>query len=203
MAETLLETPVEGTDAPSVHPLSMMTEAEAHAAIEVLRRSGRIGDGARFHGFCIAEPPKDEVAAWTPGTQTDRRFEVVVHENGEVHIAVVSVTRGEVDSWTHHPGVVPRVGMAELFAVMDACRKDPGFAAALAKRGITDPSQVQIDPWPTGDYDFDFEIGRRLLAPEPRRQRLRVPARRADGAYRRGHAGSAAGHRFRPVAGGV
>lgn len=162
MADTLLETPVEGADTPSVHPLSMMTEAEAHAAIEVLRRSGRIGADARFHGFCIWEPPKAEVAAWTPDTATDRRFEVVVHENGEVHIAVVSVTRGEVDSWTHHRGVVPRVGMAELFAVMDACRKDPGFAAALAKRGITDTSQVQIDPWPTGDYDFDFEVGRRV-----------------------------------------
>ena len=162
MTETLLERPSDGAAMPSRHPLSMMTEAEAHAAIEVLRRSGRIGDGARFHGFCIWEPPKDEVAAWTPAAGTDRRFEIVVRENGEMHTAVVSVTRGEVDSWVHHPDAVPRVGQVELFAVMDACRKDPGFAEAIAKRGITDPSQVQIDPWPTGDYGFEFEAGRRV-----------------------------------------
>ena len=162
MTETLLDRPSDDAVTPSRHPLSMMTEAEAHAAIEVLRRSGRIGDSARFHGFCIWEPPKAEVAAWTPGSDTDRRFEVVVRENGEVHTAVVSVTRGQVDSWVHHPGIVPRVGMAELFAVMDACRADPGFAAAIAKRGIADTSQVQIDPWPTGDYGFGFETGRRV-----------------------------------------
>ena len=140
----------------------MMTAAEASAAIEVLRRSGRISDDARFHGFRLWEPPKAEVADWSPEVGTDRRLEIVVREAGETHTAVVSVTRGEVDSWVHHPGVVPRVGMAELFAVMDACRADPGFAEAIARRGITDSSQVQVDPWPTGDYGFEFEDGRRV-----------------------------------------
>ncbi len=162
MTETTLERPFPAAATTSRHPLSMMTEAEAHAAIEVLRRSGRIGDDARFHGFRIWEPPKADVAAWTPATDTDRRFEIVVRENRQVHVAVVSVTRGEVDSWVHYPDVVPRVGQTELFAVMEACRKHPEFAAAVAKRGIEDISQVQIDPWPTGDYGLEFEAGRRV-----------------------------------------
>ena len=45
---------------------------------------------------------------------------------------------------------------------MEACRNDPTFQEALTQRGITDSSTVQIDPWPTGDYGFDFENGRRV-----------------------------------------
>ena len=45
---------------------------------------------------------------------------------------------------------------------MEACRNDPIFQEALTQRGITDSSTVQIDPWPTGDYGFDFENGRRV-----------------------------------------
>ena len=45
---------------------------------------------------------------------------------------------------------------------MEACRTDPTFQEALEQRGITDPTTVQIDPWPTGDYGFKFEDGRRV-----------------------------------------
>ena len=145
-----------------MHPLSMMTTEEIETSVAVLRDSGRIDDSATFHGCCIHEPPKLEVAAWKPGDPTDRRLDLVVRSQGEVYEATVSVTRGEVDRWEMIPDVVPRVGFVELFKVMNACITNPDVQKALEKRGITDPSTVQIDPWPTGDYGFAFENGRRV-----------------------------------------
>ena len=140
----------------------MMTAEEIETCVDVLRDAGRIDDTSTFHGCCIYEPPKDEVAAWQRGDGADRRLDLVVRHSGEVYEARVSVTRREVDRWETVPGVVPRVGFVELFKVMEACRTDPTFQAALEQRGITDPATVQIDPWPTGDYGFKFEDGRRV-----------------------------------------
>ena len=156
-----------------MHPLSMMTEDEARTAQKILRDAGHVDDASRFHGFCIHEPPKSEVAAWTPGDEVDRRLEVVVRNGGEVYEATVSVSRGEVDRWEHQPDVVPRIGFLEIATVQQACRDSEAFQAAVAARGVDDVSKVQIDPWPTGDYGFEFEAGRRVqrcigfFRPEP------------------------------------
>ena len=139
-----------------------MTAEEIETCVDVLRDAGRIDGTSTFHGCCIYEPPKDEVAAWQLGDSADRRFELVVRHSGEVYEARVSVTRREIDRWEAVPDVVPRVGFVELFKVMEACRTDPTFQEALEQRGITDPTTVQIDPWPTGDYGFKFEDGRRV-----------------------------------------
>tara|TARA_Y100000590_G_scaffold129285_1_gene147771 strand:+ start:883 stop:2760 length:1878 start_codon:yes stop_codon:yes gene_type:complete len=140
----------------------MMTAEEIETCVDVLRDAGRIDGTSTFHGCCIYEPPKDEVAAWQLGDSADRRLELVVRHSGEVYEARVSVTRGEIDRWEAVPDVVPRVGFVELFKVMEACRTDPTFQEALEQRGIADPTTVQIDPWPTGDYGFKFEDGRRV-----------------------------------------
>ena len=145
-----------------MHALSMMTSKEIETSVAILRESGRIDDSATFHGCCIHEPPKAEVAAWNAGDPIDRRLDLVVRYEGEVYEATVSVSRGEVDRWAMIPDVVPRVGFVELFKVMGAVTSDPGFQTALAKRGISDASTMQIDPWPTGDYQLEFENGRRV-----------------------------------------
>ncbi|MEL6983239.1 MAG: primary-amine oxidase [Actinomycetota bacterium] len=151
-----------------MHPLSMMTEAEVETAKRILRDAGHVTDTSRFHGCCIHEPPKKEVAAWQPGDEVDRRLDLVVRNGADVYEATVSVTGNTVDRWEHQPGVVPRVGLLELRAVMEACRANPDFRAALAKRGIDlgdgedAASKIQIDPWPTGDYGLGFEDGRRV-----------------------------------------
>lgn len=145
-----------------MHPLSMMTEDEAEAAKKILRDAGHVDDSSRFHGCCIHEPPKDEVAAWRQGDEVDRRLELVVRNGANVYEATVSVTRGSVDRWEHQPDVVPRVGLLEIAAVQEACRASEAFQQMCAARGIDDTSKVQIDPWPTGDYGFEFEAGRRV-----------------------------------------
>lgn len=140
----------------------MMTAEEIRTSAEILRRSGHIDSNATFHGCCIYEPPKAEVASWVAGDLPDRRLDLVVHSKGETYEARISISRGEVDRWELVPDVIPRVGFLELSKVMDACKSNPDFQKALSERGITDTSTVQIDPWPTGDYGFEFEDGRRV-----------------------------------------
>ena len=43
-----------------------------------------------------------------------------------------------------------------------ALKADPRWLEAMAKRGITDPDTVQIDPWPTGNFGNPDEEGRRI-----------------------------------------
>ena len=132
-----------------MHPLSMMTAKEIKTSADILRRSGHIDSDATFHGCCIHEPPKVEVASWIAGDLADRRLDLVVHSIGETYEARVSISRGEVDRWELVPGVIPRVGFVELSRVMESCKNNPNFKKALSKRGITAASTVQFDPWPT------------------------------------------------------
>ena len=95
----------------------MMTAEELDSSISILRNSSHINDTSTFHGCCIYEPPKEEVASWQAGDGLDRRLDLVVRHEGEVYEARVSITRGEVDRWELVPQAVPRVGFIELFKV--------------------------------------------------------------------------------------
>ena len=57
---------------------------ELETCVAVLRDAGKIDDNSTFHGCCIYEPPKDEVAGWQQGDTTDRRLDLVVRHSGEV-----------------------------------------------------------------------------------------------------------------------
>ncbi len=104
-----------------------MTADEIKTSADILRRSGHIDSDATFHGCCIHEPPKVEVASWIAGDLADRRLDLVVHSKGETYEARVSISRGEVDRWELVPGVIPRVGFVELSKVMEACKNNPDF----------------------------------------------------------------------------
>ncbi len=52
--------------------------------------------------------------------------------------------------------------ITELGEAIEAIKADAGFRAALAKRGVTDMSLVQIDLWPNGNFGFAEDSARRL-----------------------------------------
>ena len=58
--------------------------------------------------------------------------------------------------------VQPMAVVAELVEVEERLRQDPGFQAALALRGVTDPAQIQVDAWPAGHFGRPIESERRL-----------------------------------------
>ena len=59
-------------------------------------------------------------------------------------------TRGEVREWEHVEGMRPALLFGEAMNAIFTTKEHPDYVAALARRGITDLDNVQIDPWPAG-----------------------------------------------------
>ncbi len=146
------------------HPLDPLTSEEIAGAAAILRAQRRLGPRVRFETIVLQEPSKDVVLNYEPGGAISRNAFVVIldNEDGSTYEAVVSLNEGQVTSWQHVPGVQPRIMLDEFFECEAAVRADPEFLAALAKRGITDPSLVMVDPWSAGYYGYPDEEGRRL-----------------------------------------
>ncbi len=146
------------------HPLESLTAAEIETAAAVLRESGRLTDAARFAYFGLEEPPKDVVTGFAPGDPVDRRVRVVIvpGPGAEVVEAVVDVNARAVESFREVPEMRPALLFEESYGAILALRENAEWQAALARRGITDQSKVQIDPWPAGNFGLAHEEGRRI-----------------------------------------
>jgi primary-amine oxidase len=146
------------------HPLESLTAGEIETAVAVLRADGRLTDAARFAYFGLDEPDKDVVAGFVAGDAVERRVRVVIVPGPAVDVveAVVDVGGRAVASWREMPGMRPAMLFEESFNAIVALNESPEWQAALARRGITDQSKVQIDPWPPGSFGLAVEEGRRI-----------------------------------------
>ncbi len=146
------------------HPLEPLTGAEIETATAVLRGEARLTDAALFAYFGLQEPSKDAVAGFVSGNEVERRVRVVIvpGPSAEVVEAIVDVGRRALLSWREVPGMRPALLYGESFDAIVALNEHPKWKAALARRGITDESRVQIDPWPAGNFGLALEDGRRI-----------------------------------------
>ncbi|HET6812063.1 MAG TPA: primary-amine oxidase [Acidimicrobiales bacterium] len=146
------------------HPLDMLTGDEIDRAVAILRAEGRVPDGALFPSIVLHEPDKAELASWKPGDPVDRKVRAVIVPGPDltVHEAVVSVTEGRLVSLEEHNSVRPAVLMTEAINAIFTTKEHPEYQAALARRGITDLDNVQIDPWPAGVFGYGSEENRRI-----------------------------------------
>jgi primary-amine oxidase len=132
--------------------------------VAAVRASGRINDGALFSTVTLDEPAKDAVIAYRPGDKIDRRVHLLVVPGPEASVieAVVALPEGEVVRWTERQGVRPALLFDDSYRATVALRENPEWQKAMLKRGITDFDEVQIDPWPTGNFGNPLEEGRRI-----------------------------------------
>jgi len=146
------------------HPLDMLAAEEIVSAMDVLREAGHFPEGALVASAVLHEPDKAELAAWKAGDPVERRVRaVVVSEPGlGVTEIVVSVTAGKVVEVVEHPDARPTLLMTEAANAIFTTMVHPEYVAALARRGITDIDNIQIDPWPAGVFGFGSEDGRRI-----------------------------------------
>ncbi len=157
MAET-------ATAAAPPHPLDALTADEIRAAVALVRADGRLGEDALFSTVTLDEPTRAAVAGHRPGDPVDRRIRMtlVPGPTASVVEAVVSLTGGKVVAWTEVDDVRPALLFDDSYRSIVALRADPTWQAAMRRRGITDFEQVQIDPWPTGNFGHPLEEGRRI-----------------------------------------
>lgn len=146
------------------HPLAPLTEPELAKARAVVAASGLVSEGARYVWCTLVEPDKDAVWAWT-GEELPRELMLATYERDGRRTSLITVCLDQerVVGLERLSGVQPQILNEEWTAGTEKVKADPRFRAALARRGVTDPALVQVEPWPAGNFGSDLDrSGRRL-----------------------------------------
>ncbi len=149
------------------HPLAPLTGPEVEAAIAILRRVKQL-DAAKVVSVSLHEPPKEQVLAFQPGEAIDREAEVILRDVA-AHVtyeAVVSVSAGEVRSWTSPAEIQNSITMSEILECENTTKAHPEWQEAMRKRGYSTFELAQVDPWPIGHTRPEHapQLGRKILA---------------------------------------
>ncbi len=131
---------------------------EIERACAIVQASPEVPDGVRFVWAAVAEGTK--------GAESDARLaELLAYDRatGSSHRIDVDLDAEAVVAHVVRDDVQPSLIYEEYSIASDVVRADPGWREALAKRGITDYDQVQVDPWATGNFGLPWEEGRRVV----------------------------------------
>ncbi|MGN9841131.1 primary-amine oxidase [Nonomuraea sp. H19] len=149
------------------HPLDPLAAQEIDEVRRILLREGLLTDPVRVAYLGLEEPPKDEVLAYEPGAPIVRRARAFLLDlaTEAAEDVIVSISGGEVESRTPidpvTDGQVPMLD-EEHVLVRKVLKEDAGWAAALARRGITDPANVYLAALSAGHFGLPKEEGRRV-----------------------------------------
>jgi primary-amine oxidase len=153
------------------HPLDPLTGEEIDAAREILVSAGLLGETVRVPMLLPDEPTKDELAAWRPGDEIDRRVDVTLLDaaTGAVTEAIVSITRGVVDAHRAHdagqePYGQPQYLFEEYDRAAEIVKASPEWRAAMVRRGLEDRIDLAFcTPLAPGFVGRANEVGRRVI----------------------------------------
>jgi primary-amine oxidase len=140
------------------HPLDPLDTNELERAVAIARDVLGLGEGVRFIEVGLAEPEKAALLAWRDGAAAPLRqatLTLLDNATGKAEVAVVALDAGEVVSREPISGSQPAMSIDEFVEGGEAVKADPGYRAALARRGIG-PDQVDlvhVEPWTAGDFE--------------------------------------------------
>ncbi len=160
---------------PRLHPLEPLTEDEIRAASAALYSHPDFpsspGD-AVFVSISLREPSRATLGETdVTGRPPARESTVVLYDRRHRQVIEAAVSLGDgggggdgtVLSWEVIPGARPKLTRRDFEAAVAAVKADPRWQAALRRRGVTDFSYVEIEPWPPGFTDEgDAAHGRRV-----------------------------------------
>ncbi|MFK8024725.1 MAG: primary-amine oxidase [Ilumatobacter sp.] len=150
----------------STHPLDPASSEELTRAVAVLHTAGELSERAFFTFGHRVEPSRSELRRAASGASIDRIVSLVGHdpERGKSFDARVStVSDSLLDVGWQDLGQAP-INDHDVFAVYGILNEHEEWLAALAKRGITDPSTVHLEPWMVGVHPPEMPDGRVLRA---------------------------------------
>ena len=144
----------------TAHALDVLTGDEIRRASAAVRADTRFPTDATFVHVVLHEPDKAQLIDGTAA----RAVEVQLVDGPGLGVieVVVSLTDDSVLSWDVVDGVRPTLLFGEAMHAIFTTKEHPEYLAALARRGITDVDNVQIDPWPAGVFGYDAETDRRI-----------------------------------------
>jgi primary-amine oxidase len=148
------------------HPLDPLSGEELARAVQLVRSSEdfkTLSSRTQFISVALLEPPKNAVF-FQRREESPRQAQIVLLESkrGHTYEVVVSLDDERVRSWSQIRGVQPASPVQEIIEASQVVKQDHKFREAMARRGITDMEQVQVDPWPAGHYGSQEELGLRL-----------------------------------------
>jgi primary-amine oxidase len=152
------------TEAPA-HPLDPLSPDEIEAALAALRQTGDVDADTRFPLITLDEPEKPAVLAWAPGQPFARKAFVIARRDRTTYEGVIDLAARKVERWGAIPGVQPAISLEELAEAKRITLADPGWQAAMRKRGYSDFSgkKVFCAPMTVGHAAHPAEAGRRLI----------------------------------------
>ena len=158
-AAELADQPAQPTAAP--HPLDPLSAEEIVRASAIAREHFGSPESLRFLLVAALEPPKGTLA------DAPRSAELLCLDtaSGLTTELIVELDAARVVSAAPQPGMQPFALFEEYERAEAAIRADPGWRAAMAARGLTEP---QIDLaflhlWPTGNFGDKWETEHRIL----------------------------------------
>jgi primary-amine oxidase len=154
---------LHGPPALAAHPLDALSGKEIAAAVAVLRASGEIDAETRFALIDLDEPPKADVLAWKPGQSFVRKAFIVARRDRTVYEAVIDLGARRLERWEAVPNVQSAILAEEWKDAQQITRADPGWQAAMRKRGYTGFEYFFCAPLPAGYFADPAEEGHRLL----------------------------------------
>jgi primary-amine oxidase len=160
--------PAEAPESLPAHPLDPAGPEEFLAGRRILAAAGLLTEPVRFAYYGLEEPPKDDVLAYPADGPPDRRLRAFLIDvvTGESSDVVVSVTQDKViSSRTLDPladGQVPILDQDFVLAE-EIVHADPGWCAAMARRGLTDVGVIRACPLTAGSYGVADEQSRRMV----------------------------------------
>lgn len=146
------------------HPLDPLSKEEIAAVVTTLKAENKTTDSSRFFTLVLHEPPKAEVLNFKPGVAFRREAFVVVFERAanRTFEAVIDINARKVVSWKEIKNVQPSMVPEDFLLATLITNNDPSWQAALAKRGITDYKNVQVDAWSAGWFGWQDEANIRV-----------------------------------------
>ncbi|MFJ9587966.1 primary-amine oxidase [Streptomyces acidicola] len=138
-----------------------LTADEISTVAEIVRAAGIGGERPGFGAVFTDEPDKALLRAGEPVSRKARAMVLDRTSAATYDVLVDLKTASVVSSVQLTDGGAPMLA-EEIEIVTELAKADPRYVKALAKRGITDLSLVQLDPFGAGNQgEIDLE-GRRL-----------------------------------------
>ena len=164
MANTSTTTPATGR---GTHPLNALTPAEIEAAGAIVRAWDGWTETAKFESIRLHYPDKEqcraEIASGKAGDS--RKAYVSIYDTADNRVCelIVDLAGEAVESAADAPGARPAINVDEFMVCAETVPQHPDFIAAMERRGVTDLSHIQVDPFSAGNFGFEDEEGRRLV----------------------------------------
>ena len=149
------------------HPLEQISAEEINNAVKLCRSFDGFDENALFVNISLVEPDKEFIRGYKQGDDCPRNLKIRGIDSNEDggFVAIVDLQTNQVKSLDRvSKNAQVTYSMTEVFMTQELTKADERYQEALKRRGITDMSMVQIDPWPAGGIVHEsIEPGHRAL----------------------------------------